>query len=119
VPVNTAKWVASQVMTSGKVSRSYIGVMGQTAPITRRLVRFWKLEQKTGVLVAGVEDGSPAAQAGLEEGDLILSLNGKLVEDVDALHRLLTAERIGTTSPLVVLRRYERMDLEITPAEAR
>jgi len=119
VPVNTAKWVASQVMTSGKVSRSYIGVMGQTAPITRRLVRFWKLEQKTGVLVAGVEDGSPAAQAGLEEGDLILSLDGKLVADVDALHRLLTAERIGTTAPLVVLRRYERLDLEIRPAEAK
>ena len=46
VPINTAKWVASQVMTTGKVSRSYIGVMAQTVPIPRRLTRFWKLEQK-------------------------------------------------------------------------
>jgi S1-C subfamily serine protease len=119
VPVNTAKWVASQVMTTGKVSRSYIGVMAQNVPIARKLVRFWKLEQKTGVLVAEIEEGSPAAFARLEEGDVILSVAGKSVADVDELHRLLGAERIGVDTEIVVLRRYERLELVMVPGEAR
>ena len=119
VPVNTAKWVASQVMTTGKVSRSYIGVMAQTVPIPRRLTRFWKLEQKTGTLVAGIEDGSPAARAGLEEGDILLSFANTVVKDIDELHRLLTADRIATPTPITLLRRYDRLELEITPSEAR
>jgi S1-C subfamily serine protease len=119
VPVNTAKSVASQLMTHGKVSRSYIGVMGQNVPIPRRLTRFWKLEQTTGILVAGIEEHSPAAHAGLEEGDVILTAGGNVVKDIDALHRLLTADRIGLKTPLTILRRYERLDLEIVPAEAR
>jgi S1-C subfamily serine protease len=119
VPVNTAKWVASQVMTTGKVSRSYIGVMGQNVPIPRRLIRFWKLEQKTGVLVAGIEEASPAERAGLQEGDVLLAVGDKIVTDVDALHRLLGAERIGVGSPLVLLRSYDRLEVEIIPAEAR
>ncbi len=119
VPVNTAKWVASQVMTTGKVSRSYIGVMGQNVPIPRRLIRFWKLEQKTGVLVAGMEEDSPAERAGLQEGDVLLAVGDKTVTDVDALHRLLGAERIGVASSLTLLRSYDRLDIEIVPAEAR
>ncbi len=118
VPVNTAKVVAAELMAHGKVSRSFIGVMGQTVPIPRKLVRFWKLEQSKGVLVAGVEEGSPAARAGLEEGDVILSIAGQVVADVDVLHRVLTAERIGIATELVVLRRYERLELAIVPAEA-
>jgi len=119
VPVNTAKSVASQLMTQGKVSRSYVGVMGQNVPIPRKLIRFWKLEQNTGVLVAGLEEGSPAEKAGLEEGDVILAAAGVGVKDVDGLHRLLTAERIGVKTELIVLRRYERLELEIVPGEAR
>jgi S1-C subfamily serine protease len=118
VPVNTAKSVASQLMAHGKVSRSYVGVMGQNVPIPRRLVRFWKLEQTTGILVAGLEPRSPAEKAGLEEGDVILSAAGAITKDIDALHRLLTADHIGQKTPLVILRRYERLELEIIPAEA-
>jgi S1-C subfamily serine protease len=118
VPVNTARSVASQLMTHGKVSRSFVGVMGQTVPIPRPLVRFWKLEQSRGVLVAGIEENSPAARAGIEEGDVILSMAGTVVSDVDALHRVLTAERIGVATPVTVLRRYERLDLVLVPAEA-
>ncbi|HVX85747.1 MAG TPA: trypsin-like peptidase domain-containing protein [Phycisphaerae bacterium] len=118
VPINTAKAVASELMAHGKVSRSFIGVMGQTVPIPRRLVRFWKLEQPRGVLVAGIEEGSPAARAGFEEGDVILSIAGQTVADVDVLHRVLTAERIGVATDVILLRRYERLELAIVPAEA-
>lgn len=118
VPINTAKLVAAQLMTHGKVSRSYIGVAGQNIPIPRRLIRFWKLPQNTGVLVVGLVPGSAAERAGLQEGDILLSLGGDIVKDIDALHRLLTAERIGTPLPLVILRQYERLEFEITPTEA-
>jgi len=119
VPINTAKFVVTQLLAHGKVSRSYIGVMGQTVPIPRRFVRFWKLEQMSGILVAGIEEKSPAAKSGLEEGDIVLSLDGKEVTDVDGLHRLLTAERIGKAAVMVVLRGYERLEVEIVPGEAK
>jgi S1-C subfamily serine protease len=117
VPINTAKRVATELLAHGKVSRSYLGVMGQSVPIPRRLVRFWKLEQSSGILVANLEPNSPAAKAGLEEGDLILAVAGTTVKDVDALHRLLTAERIGVPTDLTVLRRYDRIDISVTPTE--
>ncbi|HVT81160.1 MAG TPA: PDZ domain-containing protein, partial [Phycisphaerae bacterium] len=116
---NTAKHVATQLIAHGKVSRSYIGVMGQNVPIPRRVTRFWKLNQTTGILAAGVEDHSPAAHAGVGEGDILLSLDGAPVKDIDALHRLLTADRIGKAATLTILRGPDKMDLTITPAEAR
>jgi S1-C subfamily serine protease len=119
VPINTAKHVAAALIAHGKVSRSYIGVMGQNVAIPRRLVRFWKLGQTTGILAAGVEDGSPAAAAGLEEGDLLVTFAGQAVKDIDALHRLLTAERIGQAAAVEVLRGYERVELTVVPGEAR
>ena len=60
---------------------------------------------------------SAQAPVRLEEGDVILSVSGMVVNDIDGLHRLLTAERIGMPTELTVLRRYERLDLEIVPAE--
>jgi S1-C subfamily serine protease len=119
IPINTAKRVAAELIAHGKVSRSYIGVMGQNVPIPRRLTRFWKLSQTTGILVAGVEERSPAALAGVQEGDVIVSLDGQVTKDIDALHRLLTAERIGRAAELEVLRGYERTVVRIMPAEAR
>jgi S1-C subfamily serine protease len=118
VPINTAKFVATQLLAHGKVSRSYIGVMGQSVPIPRRLTRFWKLNQSSGILVAGMEDHSPAVKAGLDEGDILISFDNQPIKDIDALHRLLTADRIGKSSPITVLRNYEKLDLTISPAEA-
>jgi S1-C subfamily serine protease len=118
VPINTAKHVAGQLMTHGRVSRSYIGVMGQNVPIPRRLTRFWKLDQTTGVGVAGVEEKSPADVAGLEEGDILLTFDGQAIRDIDSLHRLLTSERIGKTATIEVLRNYDKISLKLTPAES-
>ncbi len=118
VPINTAKFIVTQLLAHGKVSRSYIGVMGQTVPIPRRLIRFWKLDQTTGIHVAGVEDHSPAAKATLEEGDILLSFAGQPTSDIDTLHRLLTADQIGKPVAITILRAYEKLGLEITPAQA-
>ena len=72
----------------------------------------------SGVLVASVEDDSPAARAGLAIGDVVLGFADSVVSGIDDLHRLLTEERIGMPAPMIVLRRGERR-LTIVPVESR
>jgi S1-C subfamily serine protease len=85
----------------------------------RRVVRFYDLPLEHAVLVAGVEEGSPAARAGLAEGDLIVSFDGKAVSSVDELHRLLTEERIGVTAAMEIIRLTEKLVVEVTPERAK
>src|SRR5438874_1552227 len=73
IGINTAVFVAARLMRDGRVARSFIGVAGQTVPLHRRIVRFYDLPLEHGVLVAGIEEGSPAARAGLAAGDLIVA----------------------------------------------
>jgi S1-C subfamily serine protease len=115
VPSETAKYVAGRLIRDGKISRAFVGVAGQNVPIHTRLVRFYKLPEKTAILVVGVEPGSPAAAAGVQDGDLIVALGEQPVANVDQLHRLLTDQLIGSDTKLTVLRRYERFELPIRP----
>ena len=119
IPSNTAQFVASRLMRDGRVRRSYIGVGGQNVPLHRRVVRFHQLEAETGVRVTQIEPGSPAAAAGLLEGDTIVAFAGRGVEGIDDLHRLLTEERVATASSLTVLRGVEKLTLTIVPGESR
>jgi S1-C subfamily serine protease len=116
IPANTANFVASRLIRDGKITHSYIGVAGQNVPIHQKLVRFYKLETTTGILVLSVEDDSPAVKAGLEDGDIIIALDRRATPTVDDLHRILTEDRIGKPIPLTILRRYERMDLLVEPS---
>ena len=99
--------------------RSYIGVGGQTAKIHRRVVRFFNLPNESGMLVLGVEPGSPADRAGLREGDIVVEFNGQPVAGIDDLHKQLTGERVSVKSTLTVIRHNEKLALEITPEESR
>jgi len=66
--------------------------------------------------VMTVESDSPAGRAGLMEGDIIVAFDGTPTPGIDALHRLLSAERIGTPVALSVLRRTEKHQFQVTPA---
>src|SRR5262249_27936890 len=74
VPINTANWVVGELVTRGKVRRSYLGLAGQDRPIGRRVQRYFNLNTKTAIEVVSVEEHGPAARAGLQEGDLIVAL---------------------------------------------
>jgi len=115
IPSNTAAFVAGQLINYGRVRRSYIGLGGQDVPLHRRIVRFHKLEAESGVLVGSVESGSPAAQAGIVQNDIVLRFDGKTVARVDDLHRLLTEDRVGKSYPLTVLRNLDLIELNLTP----
>lgn len=117
--VNTAKFVAGQLIKQGRVRRSYIGVAGQNVPLHRRLVRFYNLPVESGILVISTENTSPAQRAGLREGDVIIELDGQPVASIDDLHRLLTEERVGVRSSLTVIRHSEQLVLYIVPEESK
>lgn len=114
---NTARWVAGWLIKEGRVSRSMIGVAGQTVPLLRAVVRTYRLGQATGVLVSEIEPNGPAARGGLRPGDVILALGGAATPRVDALHKLLNAERIGAPTAVTVLRGVERLALSVIPSE--
>jgi S1-C subfamily serine protease len=118
IGINTAKFVAARLIRDGRITRSYIGVAGQTVPLHRRIVRYYDLPLEHGVLVMSVEKGSPAEQAKLREGDVIISYGEKAVSSVDDLHRLLTEEQVGIVSPIVVIRSTEKFSTTIVAARA-
>jgi S1-C subfamily serine protease len=115
---NTAKLVAGWLIRDGKIRRSYIGVAGQNVPIHRRIVRFYNLSVESGVLIVSIEKNSPAAQAGLGDGDVIIAFNEKPVGSIHELHKMLMAEQIGLQSQIEIIRHTEKLTLAITPAES-
>ena len=119
IGINTAKFVASRLLRDGRIKRSYIGVVAQTVPVHRRLVRFYDLPKDSGVVVLSVEPNSPAEKAGLREGDVIVALEGQPVAGVYDLHRVLTDARVGVRSIVTVLRHTEKLELRVIPEEAR
>jgi S1-C subfamily serine protease len=118
IAINIAKYIAGWLIKDGTIRRSYIGVGGQTAKIHRQLVRHHHLPEETGMLVVGVEPGSPASRAGLREGDLIVEFDGQVIAGIDDLHKLLTGAQVGMRLPMAVLRNAEKLRLEIVPEES-
>lgn len=118
IGVDTAKFVASELIQHGKLVRSYIGLSGQNVPLHRRLVLHYSLPESTSILVTSVQPGGPAEKAGIREGDLVIAFDDKAISGIDQLHRCLTANRIGRRSPVAVIRNSTKIDLTIVP-EAR
>ena len=114
---NSARWVAAWLIKEGRIRRSYIGVGGQTVPLLRKLIHHHRLTQESGVLVMSLEKDSPAARAGLVEGDILLSLDGASTPAVDALHKLLTGDRVGERAIVAFLRGVELRRHAIIPLE--
>ncbi len=119
IAINTAKFVATQLMQHGRVKRSVLGVGGQDTPLRRQLVRYHNLPVESGVLVVSVEPNSPAQRAGLIEGDVIVGFGDQVVGGIDALHRLLTHEQVGQRAPLTLIRRNEKVTVNIVPEEMK
>ena len=117
--IDTAKFVASRLIRDGRVNRSYIGLAGQNVPLPRRIVRYYDLAVESGILVVSFEENSPARKGGLREGDIIVGFDEQPTKGIDDLHKLLTEDRIGHESSLVVIRGTQKLNIEVIPEESR
>jgi S1-C subfamily serine protease len=117
VSINTAKFVAAQLIQHGRVRRAYIGIGGQNIALPRLVVRTYELPTNGGVQVIEVEENGPAKRTGVQQGDIVTRFDGQHVSSMDQLQRLLTESRVGIPIPLEVLRRGQKVTLEIVPAE--
>lgn len=112
VASNTAVFVLSEIVRHGHVRRSHVGIAAQTVPLARRLALALGAGPQA-VRISGVELDGPAASAGLQEGDMLLSLDGIAITGTDDLIRLLDAERIGRETSVSFMRdgKIERASL--------
>jgi S1-C subfamily serine protease len=117
VSSDTAAWVAEGLIKDGRIRRGYLGVAGQRVALPSRLMKEHGLARETGMMIMGVEKGSPGSAAGLRERDVMVSFNGQPVSGVDDVHRILGSLGAGVKSTLTVLRGGKKLELEIVPAE--
>lgn len=114
---DTAQWVLTQLIRHGRVLRAWLGLTATNTTINRRLMLHHGLEDESGVRVQSVERGSPAAAAGLESGDLIVSYDLEPATSIDRLQQILDSPRIGKPCEIVCLRRGQRLELTAVAVE--
>ena len=115
IPINMARTIEEQLKKNGRVIRGYLGLYGQD--VTPSIVELLKLPQPKGVVVAQVEDGSPAATAGLKTADVILEMNGKKIESYDAFRNEIATMAPGTKIQLTVAREGKVSQVALTLGE--
>ena len=118
IAANTAERVVIALIRDGRVRRANLGVGGQDTAIARRIVRHFALAHESGVRVSSVERDSPAAKAGIRDGDIIVGFGDAAVTGIDDLHRMLTGGLIGDGVDVTVLRRDRRLTLRVTLRES-
>ena len=119
VPIDTAHYVVSQIMSRGFVERPYLGIRGQTTQTNRRSQRLLGLDIPAIVNVVDVERGGPAWNAGLRKGDRIYRADGEPVSTMDDLHRILSGKPVGTAFVLGIHRGSEIKQIVVTTLSAR
>src|SRR5205823_3324715 len=118
IPINIAKVVLPQLMQHGRVNRGFLGVQCRVVPLPPPAVRQFNLgDQKHGVEVIGVEPGGPADDAGMTEGDILVSLGDRPATSVDDLHKLLTELPVGVPATVALLRDGRKLERMVIPSD--
>jgi len=116
VPINTTtRQIITELLSTGRVRRAWLGVAGAPVPLPPPIAE--RLGQRSGLRVAEVVPGSPAGVAGIYLGDIIVSADGRPVENVQTLLKLMLGPAIGTRLPITLLRRGAFVDVIAVPAE--
>lgn len=111
IPSSMAMKVVESLKSDGEVKRAYLGVLPQA--VDQSLADYYGLDRPKGVLVAQVNDDTPAAAAGLKEGDIILSVDGKELNSPNALRNLISLSEIGHAARVHVLRDGKERDITV------
>ena len=115
IPIDEAMRVSDQLRSNGRVIRGRIGV--QIAPVTKEVAEAIGLSKPAGALVQGVESGGPAEKAGVEAGDIITRVEGKLIDKSNDLPRIIGGIKPGARASLQLFRRGATRDVMVTVAE--
>jgi serine protease Do len=115
VPINLAKWVGDQLTRDGVVHRAYLGVGIQ--PVTAALAKQLDVRPMEGVVVTEVMPKTPAAQAGLQSGDVIVEYAGLAVSSPSGLQLLVERSELGKRHELTVIRDGKRITLSFVPEQ--
>jgi serine protease Do len=112
VPINVAKEILPQLRDKGHVVRGWLGVVIQ--PVTEDMAKSFRMEDAKGALISDVTKDSPAEKAGLKPGDVVLSADGRAIEDSSALSRYIASKAPGTSVRLQVLRDGAQQTMALT-----
>ncbi len=112
IPVNLAKVIANQLIQTGEVTRGFLGIVVQV--LTPALAESFGIAQTQGVLIAQVNDDSPAARAGLRQGDVIVAYRGRPVKDVGTFRNEVSLTSPGSREALTIIRDGEHQSLSVT-----
>jgi serine protease Do len=112
IPINAARNVITQLRAGGAVTRGWLGVRIQE--VTGELAESLGLDKGRGALIAGMDKNGPAQKAGLQNGDVVLTFDGKAVADNRALPRMVADAQVGKTVNVEILRRGQRRTLPVT-----
>lgn len=115
IPIDEAIRVSDQLRATGRVTRGRIGV--QIGGVTKDVAESLGMAKPQGALVTGVESGAPADKAGIEAGDVITRFDGKMVDRISDLPRMVGNTKPGTRSTITVFRRGQTKELSVTVAE--
>lgn len=117
IPSNMAKQVIEQLLAKGKVVRGWLGVGIQ--PLTADLAKKFGVTEGEGVLVNEVFDNDPAALAGIKPGDVIIRIDGAVVDSPNKLSRLIATRTPGATSRVEIVRDLKRLTMDVPLTERR
>jgi S1-C subfamily serine protease len=117
VASDLAEYVVGKLVLEGRVRRGYLGISAQAVPLPAQWLSNLQLQTKGGVQVQQMETNSPAQQAGLRIGDVIVQLEGKPVDSIDALHKALDADTIGKSLSMWVLRNGQLANIMVVPGQ--
>ena len=116
IPINMVRRVVDQLVEKGKVVRGWLGVALQ--PLSTELAQAYGLKDTAGALVASTVPGSPAASAGLQQGDVIVGYEKTAVDDYHHLQRLVAESPVGQKVTLDVMRKKQKVSVSATVGEA-
>jgi len=112
IPIDLAKGIAHQLMDSGKVTRGYLGIVIQE--LTPELASSFDLDRNQGILIAQVTKDTPAAEAGLKQGDVIITYQGKPVTKVGDFRNRVSLSSPGSREQLTIIRDGKRRNISVT-----
>jgi S1-C subfamily serine protease len=115
VDINTAKEIASQLISNGKVFKAYLGLMLQEVNINPKVKSHYNLSNHRGLFVTKIEPGSPASLSQLSEGDIIISFNGKTINNSHELFKELSRKDILHATDISVIRHSEMLNFTVVP----